>query len=141
MNWSVFIVADLDLALVARLGTVADDHLFGASTLALVAIEILIDTHLTGKHAVDAAACFLCKTQTAMASVWNADALAVGADGFHRLKRLEQQIRRAQGVLARALPDLLQTRSEVGVPYPARSLWPRSQPVRPFGSLSRMNSG
>jgi hypothetical protein len=56
--------ADLDPALVARLGTVADDHLFVASTLTLVGIEILIDTHLTGKRAVDAAACFLCKTQT-----------------------------------------------------------------------------
>jgi hypothetical protein len=43
VNWLVFIVANLDPALVARLGAVADDHLLGLST--------------------DAAACVFCKAR------------------------------------------------------------------------------
>lgn len=63
MNWLVFIVANLDPALVARLGAEADDHLLRLSPLTLVAIETLIDAHRAGKRAVDAAACVLCKAQ------------------------------------------------------------------------------
>ena len=105
-------MADLDPALAARVGTVADDHLSGASTLTLVAIEILIDALRAGAGTVDAAACALCVAQPTMASVWNAAALAVGADGPHRLQRLDHQIRRAPRVLARVLTDVLLTGSE-----------------------------
>ena len=73
-------------------------------------MEILLDAHRVG--AVDAAACALCAAQPAMASVWNAAAVAVGADGLCRLQRLNQQVRRAPRVLARVLTDLLLTRDE-----------------------------
>ena len=47
-----------------------------------------------------------------MASVWNAAAVAVGADGLHRLRHLNQGVHRAPRVLARVLTDLLLTRGE-----------------------------
>ena len=91
---------------------VADDHLSGASTLTRVAVEILIDAHRAGTGTVDAAARALCAAQPAMASVWNAAAVAVGVDGLRRLQRLDQQVRRAPRVVARVLTDLLLTRSK-----------------------------
>ena len=72
--------ADLDPALAVRVRAVADDHLSGASRLTQVAMEILLDAHRVGDG--DAAACALCAAQPAMASVWNAAAVAVGADGL-----------------------------------------------------------
>jgi len=102
--------ADLDPALAVRVRAVADDHLSGASRLTQVAMEILLDAHRVGDG--DAAACALCAAQPAMASVWNAAAVAVGADGLRRLQRLNQQVRRSPRALARVLTDLLLTRGE-----------------------------
>ena len=75
-------------------------------------MEILIDAHRIGAGAVDAVACALCAAQPAMASVWNAAAVAVGADGLHRLRHMNQGVHRAPRVLARVLTDLLLTRGE-----------------------------
>ena len=80
MNWLVFIVADLDPELVARLGAVADDHLPGLSTFTLVAIEILIDAHRTWQTP-----CRCCCVRSLQSAIAN----GIGAErrrpsGWHR---------------------------------------------------------
>lgn len=106
--------ADLDPTLVARIDSIAGDHLSGASLLTRKAVAILVDAHRAGADTLHAAASALCLAQPTMGSVWNAAALAVGKGGPTplRLQGFSMQLDRAPRALARVLTDLVLTRQE-----------------------------
>lgn len=112
MNRLVIVAPNLPAPFGERVGAIAADHLSGASALTRVAMQILIDAHRAGASTVGAVACALCDAQPAMASVWNAAAVAVGDGGLPRIRRLDQQVRRAPRSLARVFSDLLLTGHE-----------------------------
>ena len=111
MNRSFTVSSDLDPTWVARVAAIAADHRSGASTLTPKAIQILIDAHRMDTDTVDAVAAALCTAQPAMASVWNAAAVAVGDGGLDAIQRLATQVQRAPEALSRLLTDLLLTRA------------------------------
>ena len=105
----IAVAPELESTLAARVQTIADDHLSGASTLTRLAIAVLIDARVLGAMAVETVACRLCKAQPAMAPLWNAAALAVGEDGDDAVQRLAAQVDRAPRALARVFVDLMLT--------------------------------
>lgn len=105
----IAVVPELESTLEARVQAIADDHLSGASTLTRLAIGVLIDASRFGAIAVDTVACRLCAAQPAMASLWNAAALAVGEEGEVAIRRLAAQVDRAPRALARVFVDLMLT--------------------------------
>mgnify|MGYP001374997561 CR=1 FL=1 len=83
------------------------DSVSGASDLTLKAIDILEDVLRTDPGAVEAVAVSLCTGQPAMASVWNAAAVALRPDAAASISRFRRVVGRAPDALARVSEEVL----------------------------------
>ncbi len=83
------------------------DSISGASELTLRAIDILEDVLRTDRRAIEAVAVSLCKAQPAMASVWNAAAVALRPDAVVAITRFRRVVNRATDALARVSAEVL----------------------------------
>ena len=83
------------------------DSISGASDLTLRAIDILEEVLRTDPSAVESVAVSLCRAQPAMASVWNAAAVALGMDAAVSIYRFRRVVNRAPDALARVSEEVL----------------------------------
>ena len=83
--------------LARRVAGIEADHTSGASALALQAVDVLDDALGFGRSAVERTGRALCRAQPTMAPIWNAAALALGANGRASLQRLRVRMLRAPG--------------------------------------------
>lgn len=100
-------MAQMTPELARRVARVRADNRSGASAVAVEAIAILTDARRSSPEMVDAVAAALCRAQPAMASVWNAAALALRPDGAAALVRYARRLTRAPDALARVAAGTL----------------------------------
>lgn len=110
-------MAQMTPELAARVATIGSNNRSGAAAIATDAVGILEDAIRADASVVPAVATALCAAQPAMASVWNAAALAIRPDSSEALSRYGQLLGRSPAAIARVAVGVLLAGHETRQPF------------------------